>query len=207
MSDRRVKYIILASIIFVGIVGMSQGQGLFELNDVNSSTPATSYGYLGHVTATLRDSDGNIKAYEQGDNVVFDRGRDCAADLVFDTGLGTDCAMVRFIAIGSSDSSFVFTQTNLFDKTTNGNVELLTSDINGMLTDDAGAGGDAVLTYDKIFIISSEDSPGELGETGLFDSSTESTANMFARAVFLPSFPVTEGDELNIRWTITTRPN
>ena len=90
---------------------------------------------------------------------------------------------------------------------TNGNVVLLTSDINGMLTDDAGGGGDAVLTYDKIFIISSEDSPGELGETGLFDSSTESTANMFARAVFLPSFPVTEGDELNIRWTITTRPN
>jgi len=204
MSDRRVKYIILASIIFVGIVGISQGQGLFELNDVNTIMPNTSLGYYGHVAAVLKDSDGNIKSYIQADNIVGSVGRNCAADLVFDTGLGTDCSMVMFMAIGSSGSSFVFTQTNLFDKTENGNVLLLTSDIVGAFTDDADGGGDAVLTYDKAFIISEEDSGEEISETGLFDSASLEDANMFARATFSPPFPVTTDDELTIRWTITT---
>ena len=205
MSDRRVKYIILASIIFVGIVGISQGQGLFELNDVNTIIPNTSFGHLGHVTGTLKDPDGNIKSYMQADNIVGSIGRNCATDLVFNTGIGTDCSMVKFMAIGSSTASFVFSATNLIDKTTNGNRELLTSDID--VADDAGAGGNAVLIYQKVFIILEEDSGETIGETALFDSSTEEIANMFARSVFLPGFPVTTGDELNIEWTITTRPN
>jgi len=207
MSDRRVKYIILASIIFVGIVGISQGQGLFELNDAKTIIPNTSFGYFGHVTAVLKDSDGNIKSYMQADNIVGSVGRNCAADLVFDTGIGTDCAMVKFIAIGSSDMSFVFTQTNLFDKTTNGNVELLQSDVIGGLTDDADGGGDAILTYDKVFIILEADSTESIGETGLFDSASLEDANMFARSTFTPPFPVTTDDELIIRWSIITRPN
>ncbi len=203
MSDRRAKYIILASIIFVGIVGVSQGQGLFELNDANSSTPATSYGYLGHVTATLRDSDGNIKAYEQGDNTVVDSGRNCASDILFATGLGSECMMVKFIAIGSSDATIMFDQTNLVAKTTNGNIPLLTADINVGLNTVAFGGSAAVLVYDKAITILAADSGEGIGETGLFDSANEGTANMFARHTF-PSIAVTTDDELTIRWTITT---
>ena len=95
MSDRRAKYIILAAIVFAGIVGVSQGQGLFDLTDAKPITTTSSLGYLGHVTAIVKDSDGNIKSYHQADNTVVRIGRDCAADLVFGTSLGSDCTFVN----------------------------------------------------------------------------------------------------------------
>ncbi len=205
MSDRRVKYIILASIIFVGIVGISQGQELFELNDVIPVTPTTSFGYLGHVSFILKDPDGNIKAYRQADNTVVDTGRDCAADLVFDTGIIGNCSMVKFMAIGTSTAPIMFSNTNLFDKTTNGNLELFTGEIQPFPdSKPAGSGDNSVLEYQKVFIILAADSGETVGEAGLFDSATEGTANMFARSVFTNPAPVTTDDQLTIRWVITT---
>lgn len=199
MSDRRAKYIILASIIFVGIVGISQGQGLFELTYEKSVLPNTSFGYLGHVTAVLKDSDGNIKAYQQADNTVVNSGRDCAADLVFNTQIvaGENCNLVTKIAIGTSTASVLALNTALADETTNGKTDLLLSDI--ILTMTAAAGNDATLDYEKTFTILVGDSGESFGETGLFDEAD----NMFARAVFLPGIPVTTGDKITIKWELT----
>jgi len=197
MSDRRVKYIVLASIIFVGIVGISQGQGLFELNDVNPIMPNTSLGYLGHVTAVVKDSNGNIKAYLQADNIVVDIGRDCASALVFDSGLGADCSIVEFMAIGSSTVSAVRTNPDLFDKTDNGNLLIASTEI--VMTMTGIGGNDATIDYEKTFIILASDSGERIGETGMFDAAN----NMFNRAVFLPSFGVTEGDEVTVGWELT----
>ena len=205
MSDRRVKYIILASIIFVGIVGISQGQGLFELNDVNIASPGSSLGYLGHVSVFLKDSDGNIKAYRQGDNTVVHAGRDCASSILFGTTLGVDCMQVKFMAIGSSDTSVFLTQTSLIDQTENGKVLLsIPADLDPALTTTGAFGGTlAVINYKKSFIILEGDSGEKIGETGLFDNSATTTGNMFARHVF-PAFSVTEGDEVTIGWRIET---
>ena len=205
MSDRRVKYIILASIIFVGIVGISQGQGLFELNDVNTTTPATSLGYIGHVSVFLKDSDGNIKAYRQGDNTVVHAGRDCASSILFDTGLGVDCMKVKFIAIGSSDTSVFLTQTALIDQTENGKVLLtIPADLDPALTSTGAFSGTlAVINYKKTFTILEADSGEFVGETGLFDNAATTTGNMFARHVF-PGIMVTTGDEVTIGWRVET---
>ena len=203
MSDRRVKYIILASVIFVGIVGISQGQGLFELNDVNTTTPTASLGYIGHVSVFLKDSDGNIKAYRQGDNTVVNAGRDCASSLLFDTGLGVDCMMVRFMAIGSSDTSVFLTQTALLDQTENGKVFLSLTGDTVNPTDPAFGGTLAVINFEKKFIILEADSGEQIAETGLFDNSATTTGNMFARHVF-PGIMVTTDDELTIGWRIET---
>ena len=198
MSDRRVKYIILASVIFVGIVGISQGQGLFELMDVNHIAPTTtSFGYLGHVSAVLKDSDGNIKAYIQADNTVVNRGRDCAADLVFDTGILEDCGLVKFISIGSSTASILPLNTALGDETTNGKTDLLVTDITVTMT--GISGNDATLDYQKTFTILVGDSGETIGETGLFDADD----NMFARAVFIPPIPVTTDDKITLQWELT----
>jgi len=205
MSDKRAKYIILASIIFASIVGISQAQGLFELNDATPITPSTSFGYLGHVSVVLKDSNGIIKAYQQSDNIVVNRGRDCAADLTFDTGLIGDCEFVEWMAIGSSSKDIANTQTNLIDKTTNGNVELFEADrANPPLTKPAVGGAASVITYDKTFTILAADSGETIHETGLFDGESDAFANMFARSVFFLPVPVTTDDQLTVRWTITT---
>ncbi len=200
MSDRRVKYIILASIIFVGIVGISQGQGLFELNDAYPFTPATSLGYLGHVTVFLKDPDGNIKAYYQTDNDVMDAGANCSMDLLFDTSFNTNsCDIVKFMALGGGGTDVDAKQTNLFDKTENGH-ELAT--LTGII-DAAGGADEAVdLILENTFEILVGDNGEAILEAGLFDGESTLTANMFARTLIGPFTMVSTGSQVEVIWTI-----
>jgi len=206
MSDRRAKYIILAAIVFAGIVGVSQGQGLFDLTDAKPITTTSSLGYLGHVTAIVKDSDGNIKSYHQVDNILMDGGRNCGIDLVFPitsvpiTGSfnPTTCRVVGFIAIGSSDTSPDPRQTNLDDKTENGNAA---ATLTGVIA--AGVGGDESprLILENTFTILAADSGETIAEAALFDSSTEGLANMFARTLIGP-FPVNTDDLVTVKWNL-----
>jgi len=210
MSDRRVNYIILASIIFVGIVGISHGQGLFELTDVYLSPTTTSFGYSGHVSAVLKDSDGNIKTYLQTDNTVVRVGRDCAANLLFGatiTPAGVvdfdDCGLMNFMAIGSSTFPVDTMDTGLGFKLSNGNLLLTVANTVTAAgkTFPADSGNDAKFTVIKTFTILEADSPGILGETGMFDANN----NMFARTVFPGGgIPITTGDKFTIEWTLET---
>jgi len=197
MSDRRAKYIILTSVIIVGILGISQAQGLFELTNEKHVLPNTSFGFLGHVTAVVKDSNGNIKSYQQADNTVVNRGRDCAADRIFDTAIIGNCEIVKFMSIGTSTASVLPLNLALADETTNGKTELLVGDI--VLSMTAIGGNDATIDYQRTFTILAGDSGERLSETGLFDSND----NMFARATFIPSIPVTTDDEVLIQWELT----
>ena len=196
MSDRRAKYIILASIIFVGIVGISQGQGLFELNDVNPITSTTSLAPLGHVTVFLKDSDGNIQGYYQTDNAITDDGANCASDLVLGTTFdpGNDCDFVNRIAIGSSSTAFDPLQSDLIDKTTNGNLVATLTGVVGTSTTNESP--DFIL--ERTFTILLADDNEAIGETGLFDAN----GNMFARTLIGPFTMVSENSLVQVIWTI-----
>jgi len=199
MSDRRAKYIILASIIFVGIVGISQGQGLFELTDVSPSTTAKSVVYLGHVTTFLKDSDGNIRAYHQSDNDIVDGGANCGSDLVYGSTFSpVTCEFVNRMAIGSSTVPVTAFDSDLGDKTTNGN---LPATLTGVIP--TGGGGTGVVETPEImlfrsFTILAGDDGDAIGEAGLFDSNS----NMFARTLVGPFSMVSEGSVVFIEWTI-----
>jgi len=207
MSDRRVKYIILASIIFVGIVGISQGQGLFELNNVNSFTPTSSLAYAGHVTVFLKDSGGNIQGYYQTDNILMDKGVNCGMDLVFDsTFAGNTCDIVRFMAIGGSSVSPDPQQTDLFDKTTNGNeLATLTAIFSAADPSPPESDSDDIavdLILENSFTILAADGGMAIGEAGLFDGTSTSTSNIFARTVIGPFSMVSTGSIVDVIWTI-----
>ena len=199
MSDRRVKYIILASIIFVGIVGISHGQGLFELTDVKPSASTTSLGFLGHVSAVLKDSDGNIIAYQQSDNDIVDSGSNCGSDLVYGSVFSPDtCLIINRIAIGGSSVAVNALQSDLLDKTTNGN---LLATLTGVIP--TGGGTTAPPETPEIMLFRSftilfADGGEAIGEAGLFDSNS----NMFARTVVGPFTMVSEGSVIEIEWTI-----
>ncbi len=199
MSDRRVKYIILASIIFVGIVGISQGQGLFELTDASPAATAKSVVYLGHVTTFLKDPDGNIKAYHQSDNDIVDDGSNCGSDLVYGSVFSTvTCEIVNLIAIGSSTVPVNALQSDLLDKTTNGN---LLATLTGVIPTGGGTTAPPetpeVMLF-RSFTILLADNGEAIGEAGLFDSNS----NMFARTVVGPFTMVSTGSVIEIEWTI-----
>ena len=196
MSDKRAIIALVVVVAFAGIFGASQA-GMFALMDANLTTATTTMRYSGHVTAVVYDSNGNIKSYFQTDNKVVNSGRNCGADLVFGTGIGTDCAFVNKMAIGTSTLSIASTNSDLLGKTTNGNVGPLIP-TSTTLAGAALPGDDALLTYTNTFEISTTDSGKNITETGLFDGNN----NMFARSGLGP-IPVSAGDKITVDWNIT----
>jgi len=193
MGDKRAIALVVV-VAFAGIFGASQA-GMFALMDANPTTAVTTMRYLGHVTAVVYDSNGNIKSYFQTDNLIVDHGRSCTADLVFGTSLrGSACTIVDRMAIGSSSTAVDATDSDLFDKTTNLNKGPIA------LTDLFAATGDApnddvMFTLSNTFVIDALDSGESIREAGLFDSS----GNMFARSLIGP-FPVFTDDKITVKW-------
>ncbi|MEM2785098.1 MAG: hypothetical protein QW652_00365, partial [Candidatus Nitrosotenuis sp.] len=91
-------------------------------NDAQTSAAATGL-ITGHVVTTLADSEGNIKAYRQTDNIIVNNGENCAAKMLFGalggntvgtgvcTGANTDG--FRYIAIGNYTTALNGTNTSL----------------------------------------------------------------------------------------------
>ena len=192
MSDKRAIIALVVVVAFGGIFGASQA-GMFASMDANLTTSTTTMRYLGHVTAVVYDSNGNIKSYFQTDNKVVNSGRNCASDLVFDTGIDTDCEFVDRMAIGTSSTSLDLKFTALVDETDNGKSIALTPTI---ITPAVG-GVHPVFEYTNTFDILPGDNGKSVGETGLFDSAD----HMFSRTLIGP-VPVTTDDKITVTWTL-----
>jgi len=195
MSDKRAEYAVGVVIVLVGIFGASQA-GMFALTDANLTTTTTTMRFLGHVTAVVYDSNGNIKSYFQTDNIVVDDGRNCAADLVFGTTFHTStCTVVDKMAIGKSSTVLDPTDTKLFSKTDNFNEDVIITDL--VAATGTGLLDDVMFKLSNTFIILSADSGSSISETGLFDSE----GNMFARTLIGP-IGVTAGDKITVNWEL-----
>ena len=179
-------------VAFAGIFGASQA-GMFALMDVNLTTTTTTMRYLGHVTAVVYDSNGNIKSYFQTDNKIVNSGRNCASDLVFGTGIDEDCEFVDRMAIGTSSASLDIKKTALVDETDNGKTTALTATVITV----ALGGVHPVFEYTNTFTIQSGDNGKSVGETGLFDSAN----HMFARTLIGP-VPVQTDDKITVTWQL-----
>jgi len=182
---------------------------------------------IGHVTYELRDADGNIKHYSQSDNVIVDVGTDCAAHAIFDTATSEVCTLggeggFAFIAIGNatgataeatdialdiSDGGFV----NFNDPTfPNAGDEIARSVlIDATITPAASPGTDTTVSIASGPFTFTDLGPSgtKITQSGLFDSSTIRTPNMFS----IRDIPGLDGsglgvlnaDTLSVTWTIT----
>jgi len=191
LSDKRAIALVVV-VAFIGIFGASQA-GMFALMDANPTTAATTMRYLGHVTAVVSDSNGNIKSYFQTDNEVVNSGRNCATNLVFGSTIGTTCTIVDRMAIGTSSTSLDLKFTALVDETANGKSGALTANV---ITPAVG-GVHPVFKYTNTFDILSGDNGKSVGETGLFDSAN----HMFSRTLIGP-IPVQTDDKITVTWTL-----
>jgi len=74
------NYALFGTVVAVA-AGLFGAYGIPDFTQTESSFASAQM--LGHVTYTVTDADGNIKAYRQLDNIIVNDGEDCAARLLF----------------------------------------------------------------------------------------------------------------------------
>ena len=200
MSDKRATYAIGAVLVGLALV--------FGLMTAVPSTTNTVYlntmGIEGHAEVVLKDADGNIKAYQQSDNVVVLNGQDCAADLLFGavgTGTelcGTTAEQFRFIAIGEGTATATDVNTIL-------EAELSTLTRTGTLTESAAAttAGDGTGAMKTIVGTFTLVAPTTVAEVGLFDDVANDAPEMFSRIILGTPIGAGTGDTITITYKIT----
>jgi len=219
---KRYTSLALIGVLVVGIAGFISLDAISATSFVTmkaaSDIHETSQ-MIGHVTYELRGADGNIKHYFQSDNVIVDLGTDCAAQAIFDTGNADVCTLgvnggFAFIAIGNSTNAFPLgtIDDTALDVDAAGNGEMARSGfIDSTITsaDSLGTGADTTVSIvSPAFTFNTLRPAGTvITESGLFDSDTAGTNNMFS-ARDIPGqsgtgLAVTNADTLSITWTIT----
>ena len=183
------------AILVIAVAAVSSGL-TFQAIGLSEDTPvgtADESGIYGHLTATLFDEDGYVKAYRQTDNRIVDVGLDVIADLVFGTSLTTSPTVIDIMAIGVSGTASAAAQTDLLDRTGLGTCANATV---AFLEGATGAG--LVNVTDTVSFLGSAGCNAGIQEAGLFDVNN---GNMFARQSF-GLITVGGSDQLDITWSI-----
>jgi len=182
------------AILVIAVAAVSSGL-TFQAIGIEDAPVGTAdqSGIYGHITATLYDEDGNIKAYRQTDNRIVDRGLDVLADLVFGTTLTTTPSVIDIMAIGVSGTVSAVGQTDLLDRTGLGTCP------NATVAFIEGATGPSLVNVtDTVSFLGSAGCNAGIQEAGLFDANN---GNMFARQSF-GVITVGGSDQLDITWSV-----
>ena len=229
---KRYTSLALIGVLVVGIAGFISLDAISATSFVTMKAASEIHEtgqMIGHVTYELRGADGNIKHYSQLDNVIVDVGTDCAATAIFDTddaagictlGVGTGFS---FIAIGNSTNTLPLASVDdtALDISGDCSAGFETADCTGAETnrldgtvsitpaDTLGTGADTTVSIvSPAFTFNTLRPAGTvITESGLFDSDTAGTNNMFS-ARDIPGqrgtgLAVTNADTLSVTWTIT----
>lgn len=170
----------------------------------NEFSPNESAYMIGHVEYTVRGADGQVKQYAQGDNLIVERGKDCAAQMIFDNSSSTACTITsgttgfNFIAIGNATGAVDGTETQLDSSGADGEIARTSGTVTIDIT---GTDTIATITTTNPFAFTSISST-TVQQSGLFDDGTPVSGNMFAMRDAL-AIPVTSADTLAVTWKIT----
>jgi hypothetical protein len=213
--------IALIAVISAVSIGTISLNGFSAIPLVAASVSPESGTFMGHVEYILRDSDGNIKSYVQGDNLVVNKGDDCVIGYAFQTGITSDnCTLTgtgfRYIGVGNGSSSAVVNGDTTLDGTS---TTVASSGVGGLMsmkldTDTVGtassSGGTVVIATETPFVFTAGTNTTTVTGAGLFDGTCTMTAgvctaygspNMFSAQRI--SVAVAGGDSLSVTWTIT----
>jgi len=182
--------------VMVGTVGGAYG--FIQDAQFTDSQTATANIY-GHVEMVLRDADGNIKQYEQSDNLIVDMGMDTMGDLMFpniDLSGNTE-AKFSYIGIGKGATAVDAADTNIETLITGCN-RVQDTDVNSPAP--TSATGEIVVTVNASFT-GANCADTAVNEAVLADASTN--GNILAHKLFASSVNLGSGDTLDVTWTIT----
>lgn len=220
--------IALIAVISAASIGAISMNGFSAIPLTTASVSPESGTMMGHVEYILRDADGNIKTYAQGDNMVVNKGDDCVMAYVFgstnaggkDVCTSASADGFRFIGIGNGTITVDAADTTLLDAGVTtvassgvGGIMAVRADSNNVATTSSN-GGTVVIATETPFTFTAGRNATTVTAAGLFDatcsgiSSTTgactanaSPMNMFSAQSI--SVAVAGGDSLSVTWTIT----
>jgi len=220
------KYTTLALIgaIVAGVAG------LISIDAISATSLVTMQGasdfhesglMIGHVTYEVRGADGEVKHYLQGDNLITKQGTDCAAQAIFNNEGNEVCDLTEsagfgYIAIGNSTDALEAALASPDDLALDVDIlgtgrEIKRSDfIDADITANVG-GGTKVLISNSVspFTFTDLGPDGtKVTQSGLFDTDTVETGNMFSIRDIpdsLGGIEVFNSDTLAVTWTITLK--
>ena len=192
--------ILAVAVGFISTNAISATPFFMAASDLSSDE---SFSMLGHVEYTVLDSNGQIKQYVQGDNLIVDNGRDCSAKLIFnstdDSGVCTPLNTgFNYIAIGNVTGGFPGT-----DASTALGDEMDRTEGDVTITSNSGTTVVSVTTREPFtFDHGTTNHPTGIvvSESGLFDDGT--AGNMFSTRE-VTGISVSSADTLAVTWTIT----
>ena len=187
--------------IAVGMVGINEvSANPLAVSDSAKSNSGEKSTFLGHIIVTVRDQEGNIKAYRQTDNIVTAGGHNCAANLLFGTAFANCTGPATFQYIGLTNATFTPAagDTTITNEQVNGGMQRQAGTISAAQVATSGTNS-AIAQIAKTFTYSGTSSRTVSG-SGLFDAS--SAGNMFADHTF-STVTLNTNDQLTVQWQIT----
>jgi hypothetical protein len=201
--------ILAITVGFISTNAISATPFFMAASDLSSDE---SFNMIGHVEYTVLDSNGQIKHYSQGDNLIVDVGRNCSAQLIFN---GSDTTLCQFNADGVDDGfNFIAIGNGTFANS-DGATQLSTVcpglGINcgemdrtaGVVSIASNAGSNVIVTVTTEVPFTFDHAGSiQIQESGLFDDGADAGGNMFANRDVTNIF-VTSADTLAVTWTVT----
>lgn len=181
--------------VMVGTVGGAYG----FIQDAQITDSQDTANIYGHVEITVRDADGNIKQYEQSDNLIVDMGMDAMGDLMFPNIdlSGNAEAKFSWIGIGTGITAVAPANTDI-ETAIGGCVRVQDADVNTPAP--TSATGEITVTIDASFS-GATCANGAVNEAVLADAST--AGNILAHKLFGSSVDLQAADTLTVTWVIT----
>ena len=199
--------------VAVGMIGINGISGNIFGSDSNPELATDVQAYQGHVTIRHLDSEGNIKSYQQTDNVVTFTGKNCSANLIFGTGFANCASPTVFddiaisldtlLDVGENDDQAIVLAGEC-DGTTDVCGAGLDARQAGVVTaQQVGADNvDAIVDIDATFTKTAGGAV-TIESAGLFDATPTETGNVFAVRPFSSAVNMISGDSLAVTWSIT----
>ena len=209
----------LSIIALVAIVAVGAGLVGYASSTSEVVSPATSFAssalVSGQMTLELRDSEGNLKAYRQTDNVITRNGEDCAAKALFAPArytaggvtsgaycTGAITVPFSFIALGTGTTTETNNDVDMQAQTVVSGLTISSGTVS--FTNSTGGAttgtGASVISIAKTFTAGA--GPTTISEAGLFNGTTANTNGIFAHKTFT-GIVVNSGDSLAVTWTIS----
>lgn len=192
-------------VLVVGVAIFGSALAIFAMTELQPQLTKTAndgkIGFLGHVTLTVYDAEGNIKKYIQGDNEITNQGNNCIAVAIFgatDTTGDNDCispTTFNDIVIGVDAATTDDDQANALQDTLTQKTAL---NVNVVLVNANTANGIATVT-----LIGTFTDPGAetFTQSGITDGD-----DFLAIRSFSTSATLGATDDLVVTWTIIVGP-
>jgi len=187
----------IAIIVIVGVFGFLLGSFGINSSNNDNSLQTDSVMALGHLELVLKDANGNIKQYQQTDNLIVNEGLNTMADLTFlDINLNTNNTDSQFGLIGIGDFG---SPAGIFDGGLGNPIVGCDKIFATILGTSAGASSGAIITLNATFF-GSDGCTGTIQEAVIANSL--SSGEIFTHTAFPPGITLTANDELAISWDI-----